>query len=134
MNANLQYDRIYDQVQSADPWLTEKTLSNLVFAPRAMLYIDNIESNVVRFENRQQIVDTIEKRWDGGKVIAAFLDGHAERLAENDIPAGDPRNDRESSRFWRGLMRWTERGSPQSPVPAEAVRASWAALASRGHD
>jgi prepilin-type N-terminal cleavage/methylation domain-containing protein/prepilin-type processing-associated H-X9-DG protein len=103
MNANLQYDRIYDQVQSPDPWLTEKTLSNLVFAPRAMLYIDNIESNVVRFENRQQIIDTIEKRWDGGKVIAAFLDGHAERLSEADIPAGNPIADREASRFWRGV-------------------------------
>jgi prepilin-type processing-associated H-X9-DG protein len=103
MNANLQYDRIYDQVDSSDPWLTEKTLSNLVFAPKAMLYIDNIDSNVVRFEDRQQILDTIEKRWDGGKVIATFLDGHAERLSENDIPSGDPRNDRDSSRFWRGV-------------------------------
>lgn len=103
MNANLQYDRIYKQVDSADPWLTEKTLSNLVFAPRAMLYIDNIDSNVVKHENRQEIIDTIEKRWDGGKVIAAFLDGHAERLSENEIPAGDPTTDRESSRFWRGV-------------------------------
>jgi prepilin-type processing-associated H-X9-DG protein len=68
-----------------------------------MLYIDNIDSNVVRFEDRQQILDTIEKRWDGGKVIATFLDGHAERLSENDIPSGDPRNDRDSSRCWRGV-------------------------------
>jgi prepilin-type processing-associated H-X9-DG protein len=103
MNANLQYDRIYDQVETSDPWLTEKTLSNLVFAPKAMLYIDNIDSNVVRSEDRPQIVDTIKNRWDGGKVIAAFLDGHAERLAERDIPSGDPVNDRESSRFWRGV-------------------------------
>lgn len=103
MNANLQYDRIYNQVESSDPWLTEKTLSNLVFAPRAMLYIDNIESNVVKHENRSDIIDTIEKRWDGGKVIAAFLDGHAERLSENEIPAADPTTDRESSRFWRGV-------------------------------
>lgn len=103
MNANLQYDRIHDQVGSADPWLTEKTLSNLVFAPRAMLYIDNIESNVVKYESRQEIVDTIEKRWDGGKAIVGFLDGHAERLSENEIPSGDPTTDRDSSRFWRGV-------------------------------
>jgi len=103
MNANLQYDRIYDQVESSDPWLTEKTLSNLVFAPRAMLYIDNIESNIVKHENRQEIVDTIERRWDGGKAIVAFLDGHAERLSEKEIPSGDPKTDRDSSRFWRGV-------------------------------
>jgi len=103
MNANLQYDRIYDQVESSDPFLTEKTLSNLLFAPRAMLYIDSIETNVIRFEDRDEIVDTIEKRWGGGKAIVAFLDGHAERLSENEIPDEDPESDRESSRFWRGV-------------------------------
>jgi len=103
MNASLQYDRIYDQVDSPDPYLTEKTMSNLLFAPRAMLYIDCIETNVVRFEDRQLIVDTIEQRWDGGKAIVAFLDGHVERLAEDEIPATEPDSDRESSRFWRGV-------------------------------
>jgi len=103
MNANLQYDRIYDQVQSPDPYLTEKTLSNLLFAPRAMLYIDCNESNVVKFEDRQLIIDTIEKRWGGGKAIVAYLDGHVERLSENQIPEEDPQSDRESSRFWRGV-------------------------------
>lgn len=103
MNANLQYDRIYDQVSSPDPWLTEKTMSNLLFAPRAMLYIDCIEENVVKHENRDLIVETIEKRWNGGKAIVAFLDGHAERLSEKEIPEEDPNGDRESSRFWRGV-------------------------------
>ncbi len=103
MNANLQYDRIYDQVSSSDPYLTEKTLSNLLFAPRAMLYIDCIEMNVVKFEDSQAIVDTIEKRWRGGKAIVAFLDGHAERLSEREIPSKDPDSDRDSSRFWRGV-------------------------------
>lgn len=103
MNANLQYDRIYDQVESSDPYLTEKTLSNLLFSPNAMLYIECIEPNVVMFEDRQAIIDTIEKRWDGSKVIAAYLDGHAERLAEREIPDADPKMDRRSSRFWRGI-------------------------------
>lgn len=103
MNANLQYDRIYDQVESSDPFLTEKALSNLLFAPNAMLYIECIEPNVVKHEDRQAIIDTIEKRWDGGKVIAAYLDGHAERLAEREIPDADPKGDMRSSRFWRGV-------------------------------
>jgi prepilin-type N-terminal cleavage/methylation domain-containing protein/prepilin-type processing-associated H-X9-DG protein len=103
MNANLQYDRIYDQVDSPDPYLTEKTLSNLLFSPRAMLYIDCNDSNVVKFDDRKLIVDTIEERWDGGKVIAAYLDGHVERLGENQIPRSDPETDRDSSRFWRGV-------------------------------
>jgi len=103
MNANLQYDRIYDQVDSVDPYLTEKTQSNLLFAPNALLYIECIESNVVKFEDRAAIIDTIEKRWDGGKVIASYLDGHADRLSEKEIPAEDPEMERVSSRFWRGV-------------------------------
>ncbi len=103
MNASLQYDRIYDSVNSADPYLTEKTLSNLVFAPNALLYIDCIDTNVVRFEDRDLVIETSEKRWDGGKVIAAFIDGHAERLSQDDIPSEDPDTDLESSRFWRGV-------------------------------
>lgn len=103
MNANLQYDRIYDEVDSSDPWLTEKTLSNLVFAPNAMLYIECDEENVIMRQDRELILDTAENRWDGGKVIAFFLDGHAERIAESQIPDGDENTDRETSRFWRGV-------------------------------
>ena len=103
MNANLQYDRIYDQVESPDPYLTEKTLSNLLFATNAMLYIECIEPNVVLFEDREKIIETIEKRWDGSKVITSYLDGHADRLSENEIPDEDPEVDRVSSRFWRGI-------------------------------
>lgn len=103
MNASLKYDRIYDNVDSADPDLTEKTLANLLFAPNALLFIDCIETNVIKFDEREQIVETIEKRWDGGKAIAAFLDGHAERLSERDIPSENPESDLKSSRFWRGV-------------------------------
>jgi len=90
-------------VDSADPYLTEKTLSTLLFAPNALLYIECIETNVVKFEDRASIIDTIEKRWDGGKVIASYLDGHADRLSEQEIPAEDPETERTSSRFWRGI-------------------------------
>ncbi|MEM9017212.1 MAG: hypothetical protein AAGC68_09360, partial [Verrucomicrobiota bacterium] len=104
MNANLQYDRIYDQVQSPDPWLTEKSLSNLVFAPNAMVIIDCAEKNVVMFEDREFIIDAATERWgEKGKVIVGFLDGHAERIAKEQIPDEDPQVDRLSSRFWRGV-------------------------------
>ncbi|HQZ29267.1 MAG: prepilin-type N-terminal cleavage/methylation domain-containing protein [Verrucomicrobiales bacterium] len=103
MNANLAYDRIYDQVESPDPYLTEKTLSNLLFAPNAMLYIECTEPNVVMFEDRQAIIDTIESRWDGSKAIVAYLDGHADRLPEREIPDMDIESDIRSSRFWRGV-------------------------------
>ena len=103
MNTNLQYDRIYESANSGDPYLTEKTLSNLLFMPNAMLYIENKESNLVDFEDRDSIIETMEERWDGSKTIAAYLDGHAERLREESIPEEDPEVDRLSSRFWRGV-------------------------------
>ncbi|MAB76403.1 MAG: hypothetical protein CMO47_08095 [Verrucomicrobiales bacterium] len=101
MNTNLQYDRRKED--SPEPWLTEKTLSNLLFMPNALLYIENKESNLIDFDDREAIIETMEERWEGSKVIAAFLDGHAERLKENQIPEADPNTDRESSRFWRGV-------------------------------
>ncbi|MEM6916747.1 MAG: type II secretion system protein [Verrucomicrobiota bacterium] len=105
MNANLQYDRIYDQVESSDPYLTEKTLSNLIHAPSAMLYIECSDPNVVRFDDREEIIETGKQRWgEKGKIIAAFLDGHAERISPDSIPDEDPEGqDRSSSRFWRGV-------------------------------
>ena len=101
MNTNLQYDR--RKKDSSEPYLTEKSLANLLFAPNALLYIENNETNLVNFEDRELILETMEKRWDGSKVIAAFLDGHAERLTEKQIPEADPLTDRKSSRFWRGV-------------------------------
>ena len=104
MNANLQYDRLYENIDSSDPYLTEKTMSNLLFAPNAMLLIENTESNVVRHGDREAIVQTISEHWGkGGKAIAAFLDGHAERLTEGQIPSADPERDPASSKFWRGV-------------------------------
>lgn len=105
MNANLQYDRIYDQVNSSDPFLTEKTLAALPHAPTAMLYIECEEPNVVRFEDREAIIETGVTRWgENGKIIVGFLDGHAERRRAEAIPEEAPDgSDRESSRFWRGV-------------------------------
>lgn len=104
MNANLQYDRIYDNIDSADPYLTEKTLSNLIFAPNAMLFIECTEPNVVMHSDREAIVQTIEEHWGpGGKAIVTYLDGHSDRVPASEIPAASPDTDRESSRFWRGV-------------------------------
>lgn len=104
MNANLAYDRIYDQVNSSDPYLTEKTRSNLIFSPNAMLFIECDEENVIMFEDRELVIDTIENRWgEGGKIAIAYLDGHAERKSAKEIPEEDIDSDRESSRFWRAV-------------------------------
>lgn len=103
MNTNLQYDRKYESFESDDPYMTEKTLSNILFMPNALLYIENKKSNLIDFEDRDDIIETMEERWDGSKSIAAFLDGHAERLNEDQIPEEDVALDQESSRFWRGV-------------------------------
>jgi len=103
MNKNLQYDRLHETSGSSDPWLTEKTLSNLIFANQAMIYIDCIEQNIVSYDDRDMIIETIDERWDGGKAIVGFLDGHVERRRAEEIPDGDPDSDRQSSRFWRGV-------------------------------
>lgn len=104
MNANLQYDRVYEASSSGgDPYLTEKRLANIKFLPSAMLYIENRESNVVKQEDREAIIETSEQRWDGGKIITAFADGHVERLSHKEVPSADPDTDRLSSRFWRGV-------------------------------
>lgn len=104
MNANLQYDKIYDSVaSSSDPYLTEKTYSNMIFAPNAMLFIENEDSNIVMFEDRQAIIDTFDKRWGKETGVASFVDGHAETLNDNTVPDMDPKSDRMSSRFWRGV-------------------------------
>jgi len=102
MNANLRYDRIYDTIDSDDPYLTEKTMSNFL-QPTAMIFTECNEKNVIMASDRSDVVDTIKERWAGTKVIATFLDGHAERLSEHEIPSGPVESDREASRFWRGV-------------------------------
>jgi len=102
MNANLRYDRIYDTIGSEEPYLTEKTMSNFL-QPTAMIFIECNEKNVIMATDRDHVIDTINDRWGGTKVIATFLDGHAERLSEQEIPSGPVDSDREASRFWRGV-------------------------------
>ncbi|HRQ90709.1 MAG TPA: type II secretion system protein, partial [Bacteroidia bacterium] len=97
MNANIQYDRIYEQVDSPDPYLTEKTLTRLEFHPNTMLYVECMESNVIMFEDRSEIEKTFENRWGGKRGLVAFLDGHIDRLRIEDIPDDDPESDRDSS-------------------------------------
>lgn len=104
MNKNLQYDRIQESNGSEDPWLTEKSRANLIFSVNAMLYIDCGETNIVEFEDRELILDAVKERWgEKGKALVAFLDGHVERVREEEIPEEDPNTDMESSRFWRGV-------------------------------
>ena len=101
MNSELQYDFLYKS--SSRPELTEKNMARLIFAPNALLYIENQDSNVIGFRDLQDIIDTAEMRWSTNKVLATFLDGHAANMPVMDIPDKDPYSDRESSRFWRGV-------------------------------
>lgn len=104
MNANLRYDRIYDQVSSSNPYLTEKSMANLLQSPQAMLFIDCQEKNVIMAEDIGLIEETVETRYKGrGKLVVCYLDGHADRIRFEDIPDGDIETDREASRFWRGV-------------------------------
>jgi len=102
MNANLRYDRIYETVSSSDPYLTEKTMANFL-QPTAMIFTECSDTNVIMASDRDLVIETLNERWSGTKVIATFLDGHAERLAESEIPSGSIESNQEASRFWRGV-------------------------------
>lgn len=103
MNANLMYDEIAKINGASDPWLTEKSVSK--FDPvTAMLFIDCIEQNIVMATDRGMIIDAADKRYDGKRVLAAFMDGHIDKLTPREVPEGDPETDRHSSLFWRGIM------------------------------
>lgn len=103
MNANLMYDELARLEGASDPWLTEK--ANSKFEPvAAMVFIDCIDQNIVMASDYSLIIDTAEKRYDGKRLLAAYLDGHVAKMHPNELPDGDPETDRESSLFWRGVM------------------------------
>lgn len=105
MNSNLVYDEL--NKNSSDPWLTEKSLANIHFLSSAMIYIDS-PNNIVDYA-MAKAASTDEKsildfgRYRGKYVLAAFLDGHVEKLTPVSIPMGDINTDRDASRFWRGV-------------------------------
>lgn len=101
MNKSLQYD--YRYANEADPDLTSKNLSRIPFQTNALLLIENEEKNVISNEDRDAIIETGDKRWSSGQPIAAFVDSSIMTLHPNEIPDGDIKTDRESSRFWRGV-------------------------------
>jgi len=68
-----------------------------------MIFIERSEKNVIMATDRDHVIDTVNERWGGTKVIATFLDGHGQRLSEQEIPSGPVESDREASRFWRGV-------------------------------
>jgi prepilin-type N-terminal cleavage/methylation domain-containing protein len=103
MNANLMYDEIATVNGAADPWLTEKAIAK--FDPvSAMLFIDCIDQNIVMATDRGLIIEAADQRYDGKRVLAAFLDGHVDKLIPKDVPEADPETDRRSSLFWRGIL------------------------------
>ena len=101
MNANLQYDEINDLNGSSDPFLTEKDISKFN-QPKAMIFIDCIESNVLYAGDADLLIDAADRRYEGKYLIAAFLDGSVRKLPKRDIPVDDPGTDPEAWEFWLG--------------------------------
>lgn len=102
MNANLEPDEISLLGGSTDPYLTEKDITKYN-QPKAMIFIDCIETNVIRADEADLLIDTADRRHEGKYVIAAFLDGSVRKLAKPEIPVEDPDSDPEASQFWKGI-------------------------------
>ncbi|MDF1752642.1 MAG: type II secretion system protein [Verrucomicrobiales bacterium] len=101
MNKNLQFDYLYSK--SDDPYLTNKNLARITHRPSALLFIENEDSNVINQADIDAIIETGEKRWTSKKVISSYLDGSARTLTKHEIPTESLTEDREASRFWRGV-------------------------------
>ncbi|MDF1755445.1 MAG: prepilin-type N-terminal cleavage/methylation domain-containing protein [Verrucomicrobiales bacterium] len=101
MNKSLQYNPLYSA--SSSPELTNKNLARITYRSKALLFIENEESNVIGFGDQAEIAATAEARWSSGKALASFLDGSAGMLSPKELPI-DPRSvDDESARFWSGV-------------------------------
>lgn len=103
MNSNLEYDELAVLRGLPDPYFSEKSVSK--FDPaKAMLYIDCSETNVVDFDDIASIEETAEERYDGRRVMVAFLDGRVQKMDPDEIPQEGLDSDRETSLFWRGVL------------------------------
>lgn len=103
MNANIMYDELAILRDLPNPWYSEKALSKLEPAA-TMLYIDCTDANIVMASDLGLILDTADDRYNGKKILAAFVDGRVEKIHPNEIPDGNIESDREASFFWRGVM------------------------------
>ncbi len=103
MNANLMYDELAVLRGLSNPWYSEKNISKYDPAT-AMLFIDCTEKNIVMAEDLPLIEESSVDRYDGKRIIAAFVGGHVTKMDPDDIPDGDIESDREASMFWRGIM------------------------------
>ncbi len=102
MNKNLIYDEL--QKDAEDPWLTEKSIANITYMTNAMIYIDS-PHNVIDREMAQDATNKESNALDYARyrdkfVLAAFLDGHVERLKPSDFRRFD---EQDLSRFWQGV-------------------------------
>lgn len=105
MNTNLVYDEL--NKDSPDPWLTEKSLANMNYLTGAMIFIDCkdnlIDQNKAMGEGEESLLSEAALRYRKKYVLAAFLDGHVEKIPPSRIPMGDINTDEDASRFWRGV-------------------------------
>jgi prepilin-type N-terminal cleavage/methylation domain-containing protein len=102
MNKNLIYDEL--NAGADDPWLTEKSIANITYMTNAMIYIDS-PNNVIDYEMAKDAADKESTvldyaRYRGKFVLAAFLDGHVERLKPGDF---ENLKNEELTRFWQGV-------------------------------
>lgn len=96
MNANLKPDEI-----NAGNFLSEKSLTKFI-GPNAMLFIDSQNTNVVMATDAGAIIETGKTRYQEPRVLASFLDGNVQKVAEADLPTDT--TSREGSLFWLGVQ------------------------------
>ncbi len=104
MNKNLVYDEM--SKNSSDPWLTEKSMTNIKYLTNAMIYMDFTEnvidaSMVSGGDTEDSPLGKAAARYRGKYLLVAFLDGHVVRMNPKEVPTDT--STREGSRFWRGV-------------------------------
>lgn len=103
MNKNLAFDEL--SKNSSDPWLTEKSMSNIKFLTNAMIYMDAsvnvIDASMVGGgDSEGSLLGDAAARYRDKFLLVAFMDGHVVRMRPDDIPTDT--STREGSRFWLG--------------------------------
>lgn len=102
MNKNLIYDEL--SASSGDPWLTEKSISNIKFLTSAMIYMDApvnvIDASMLSGDSEGSILGMATARYRNKFVLVAFLDGHVQRMSTKEILG---LSGRDKTRFWQGV-------------------------------
>ncbi|MFK5922247.1 MAG: type II secretion system protein [Verrucomicrobiota bacterium] len=102
MNKNLVYDEL--SASSSDPWLTEKSITNIKFLPSAMIYMDAsvnvIDASMINGDGEGSLLGEAAARYRNKFLLVAFLDGHVQRMSTKEILG---MTGRDKTRFWQGV-------------------------------